>query len=70
MLNIDLPEHIQKESKVINISNTAGVVLNQLKLGETINQAIRINMSKYPKSIYFIQVRSASINSTQRIILQ
>lgn len=70
MLHIELPEHIQKESKVINISNTAGVVLNQLKLGETINQPITINMGKYPKSIYFIQVRSASINSTQRIILQ
>ena len=70
ILFIDLPEHVQKESKVINISNAAGIVMNQFTLGETINQPVSIDLGKYPKSVYFIQVRSASINSTQRVILQ
>jgi len=70
ILHIELPEQIKKESKVINISNAAGVVINQIKLGETINQPISIDLGKYPKSVYFIQVKSASINSTQRVILQ
>lgn len=70
ILHIELPEQIKKESKVINISNAAGVVINQIKLGETINQPISIDLGKYPKSVYFIQVKSASFNSTQRVILQ
>lgn len=70
ILSIELPEIMQQEVKIVNISNAAGIVLNQFKPGATSNHILQVNLSKYPKGIYFIQVRSASVNSTQRIVLQ
>ncbi len=69
-LNIELSEAIKKESKVINISNAAGIVVNQLKLGSNANPIFKVDLSSYPKGIYFVQVKTASTNSTQKIVLQ
>jgi len=59
-----------KEDKVINISNAAGIVLNQFKLGTGTNQLLQVNLGRYPKGVYFVQVRTATVNSTQRVVLQ
>jgi hypothetical protein len=70
VLNIELTEAMKKESKVINIVNGAGIVLNQFKLGNSLNTLLQVDLSKYPKGVYFVQVKTASINSTHRIVLQ
>lgn len=70
ILNIELPVIMQQEIKVVNISNAAGIVLNQFKQGAASNQLLHLNLGRYPKGVYFIQVKSASVNSTQRIVLQ
>lgn len=70
MLYIELTESMSKEDKVLNISNAAGIVLNQLKLGTGTNQLLQVNLGRYPKGVYFVQVRTATVNSTQRVVLQ
>jgi len=70
ILNIELSGATKKESKIINISNAAGIVMNQLKLGANTSSVLQIDLSNYPKGIYFVQVRTATTNSTQRVVLQ
>ncbi len=70
LLNIELIQSMQAEPKVVNISNTAGVVLEQLKLSANSNSILQINLSNYPRGVYFVQVKTANINSVQRIVLQ
>lgn len=70
VLNIELPESIRREQKIINITNAAGIVVYQVKAGSLANNIIQINFSRYPKGFYFIQVTTATTNSVQRIALQ
>lgn len=70
VLNIELPQSIRNEPKVVNISNTAGIVLEQLKLGSNNSSTLQLNMGNYPRGIYFVHVKTANINSVQRIVLQ
>lgn len=70
LLNIELPVQIAGEIKVVNITNAAGIVLNQFKLGSSSNPLLQLDLGKYPKGIYFIQVKTNAVNSTQRIVLQ
>ncbi len=70
LLNIELTETMNKESKVINIVNAAGIVLNHLRMGSSLNPLLQVDLSRYPKGIYFVQVKTASINSTHRVVLQ
>ena len=69
ILNIELTEAMKSELKVINISNAAGVVLNQMRAGINGNPVLQIDLRNYPKGIYFIQVKTVSTNSTERIVL-
>ncbi|MCP9752024.1 T9SS type A sorting domain-containing protein [Ferruginibacter sp. HRS2-29] len=70
LLNIKLTEALQKEPKVINIFNAAGMVVNQLKIAANSNSVLILDLSKYARGTYFIQVRTAMANSTERIVLQ
>lgn len=70
VLNIELTQQMISEAKVINITNLAGIVLNQFKLESNGNAILQVDLSRYPKGIYFIQVKTVSTNSTQRVILQ
>lgn len=70
MLTIEINDVSRNEAKVINITNAAGVVIDQLRLPAANNRLTEINMSRYPKGTYFVQLRTATINNTQRIILQ
>lgn len=70
ILNIELTDVMKRESKLINITNAAGVVLNQFKLASNTNQLLKIDLSSYPRGIYFIQVKTTSVNSVQRVVLQ
>lgn len=69
MLYVEIPESMAGAYKIINISNSLGVVLNQVKLGKTNNTIIPFDLSNYPKGNYFIQVKTADFNSTQKIIV-
>ena len=69
LLNIELSQSMRNEDKVINITTVSGVVINQIKVGVSSN-ILPLNLSKYPKGTYFIQVKTKTTNSTQRIILQ
>lgn len=70
LVYIELSNAMASESKIINISTAAGVVVNQVKLGAVSNNIISINLDKYARGIYFIQIKTPTANSTQRIILQ
>lgn len=70
ILNIELPESIRKEAKLINITNAAGVMVSQLKAASFANQFIQIDFSRYAKGVYFIQVKTTTTNSVQKIVLQ
>jgi hypothetical protein len=70
MLNIEIADLSRNEAKVINITNAAGVVIDQLRLPASSNRLTEINMSRYPAGTYFVQLRTATINNTQRVILQ
>ena len=59
-----------KEIKVINITNISGVVLNQFRLESNTNPLLQLDLSKYPKGVYFVQVKTATVNSVQRVVLQ
>lgn len=67
---IKLAEGMAAEPLVVNISNASGIVLMQLKLPAHGNSIIPIKLGQYAKGIYFIQVKTSSINSTARILLQ
>ena len=70
MVYIELSGTMARESKLINISNAAGVVVDQVKLGAVSNNIISVNLDKYARGIYFIQIKTPTANSTQRIILK
>lgn len=67
---IEIPESMREERKVINITNTAGVVMDQQKTGSWITLRLEVDLGKYAKGIYFIQVKTATTNSVQRVVLQ
>ena len=69
IVNIELPPNFQPEAMVINISNSAGVVLDQLKQQPGGGSIIQVNMSRFAKGTYFIQVKTNNSNSVQRIVL-
>jgi hypothetical protein len=70
ILTIELSIENSNELRVVNICNAAGAVVNQLKIAANAGSKMHIDLSKYAKGIYFIQVKTATVNSTERIILQ
>ncbi len=70
ILMIELSVINSNEIRVLNICNAAGVFVNQLKIAANAGNKMQIDLSKYAKGIYFIQVKTATINSTERIILK
>ncbi len=70
LLNVEITDAMKPEVKWITISNTAGIVLDQVKIQPGNSLLIQLNFSKYPKGIYFIQLKTTCCNSTQRIVLQ
>lgn len=69
ILNIELTSAMQSEMKIINISNSAGIVVKQFRVGANSDAVLLVNMNKLPKGVYFIQVRTSTVNSTSRIVL-
>lgn len=70
ILNIELTDEMIKQEKWITISNAGGIVVSQIKIQGNSNKIISLQFSKYPKGIYFIQLKSNCCNSTHRIVLQ
>ena len=54
---------------MINITNAAGIVVNQYRIASISGNKIQIDLSHYAKGTYFIQVRTPTLNSTQRVVL-
>ena len=69
ILNIELTDEIRKQEKWLTISTTGGIVVDQFKIKANSNQIIPVMLGKYPKGIYFIQLKTICCNSTQRIVL-
>lgn len=70
LVNISLPAESLNDYKVINITNVAGVVMDQIKIAANGNALITLNLSRYPKGIYMIHLKSRLVNSAQKIVLQ
>lgn len=70
MLSIALTDDMKKQEKWLTIANTAGIVTDQFTIQANSNSVITVNLGKYPKGIYFIQLKTTCCNSTQRVVLQ
>ncbi|MEJ7611723.1 MAG: T9SS type A sorting domain-containing protein [Ferruginibacter sp.] len=70
ILTIELSAANSNEVQVINIINVSGAVVNQLRIAPSAGTNMQIDLSRYSKGTYFIQLRTATLNSTQRIILE
>ena len=70
IVNIDLTSQMLNEPMVINISTASGVVVDQVKVNANTRSTITIDMSRFAKGMYFIQVKTESVNSVGRIVLQ
>ena len=60
---------MQQEAAVLNISNVSGIVLDQVKIAAGAHPIIQVNLSRYPKGAYLIQVKTVSENSVQKVVL-
>ena len=69
ILFIELSSVNINEATIINITNASGVVVNQYKISSISGNKIQIDLSRYAKGTYFIQVRTPTLNSTQRVVL-
>ncbi len=69
-VNIIITEQMKKEAIVINISNEIGVMVDQIKINANSNSLISVNLGRFAKAVYFIQVKTVSYSSTERIVLQ
>ncbi len=69
ILFIELSSVNLNEATIINITNANGVVINQYKSSSISGNKIQVDLSRYAKGIYFIQVRTPTLNSTQRVVL-
>lgn len=70
ILNIEITPQMQQEAMVINISNASGVMMDQIKRQSNSSNILMIDMKRFAKGTYFIQVKTNTTNSTQRIVLQ
>lgn len=70
MLHIELTDEMQKQEKWLTVSTVGGIVIEQVKIQANSNLIIPVNLGKYAKGIYFIQLKTACCNSTQRVVLQ
>lgn len=69
ILNILVTGQLKTEAKIINVFNATGEVIWQLKAGLTNLGVIPVDLSGFTKGIYFIQVKTATTNSVERIVL-
>ena len=69
ILFIELSSVNVNEATIINITNASGAVVNQYKLSSISGNKIQIDLSRYAKGTYFIQLRTPTLNSTQRVVL-
>lgn len=69
ILNIEISSINLNESTTINITNASGIVVNQYRVASISGNKIQIDLSRYAKGTYFIQVRTPTLNSTQRVVL-
>ena len=70
LLSIRITSQMMSEPMVVNISTASGIVVAQMKTNTNSSNILNIDMSNFAKGTYFIQVKTASTNSTQRIVLQ
>lgn len=70
ILNVAMTGNLKLESKVINVSNAAGIVVKQVRIAANGPDVFQLNMNGFAKGIYFIHVKSSTSNSTSRIVLQ
>jgi hypothetical protein len=69
ILTIEMAAVNANEVKLINIFNASGLLVQQLKIAAGL-PIFKIDISKYSKGTYFIQLQTTTLNSTQRIIKQ
>ena len=69
ILYIELSSVNVNEATIINITSANSVVVNQYKISSISGNKLQVDLSRYAKGTYFIQVRTPTLNSTQRVIL-
>ncbi len=70
ILTVELATANATEIRVINIINVSGVIVSHLRIAPSAGANMQIDLSKYSKGTYFIQLRTPTLNSTERIILE
>ena len=69
ILYIEMSSIHLNDAAIINITNASGIVVNQYKITSLSGNKIQIDLSRFAKGTYFIQVRTPTVNSTQRVVL-
>ncbi len=70
ILNLKLNAALANQDKTITIINATGVIVGQFKFPANINKNLSVDLSSYAKGIYFVQLKSLTVNSNHRIVIQ
>ncbi len=70
LLNIELTGAMKNEDKIINISNTSGIVIDQLRIKGGNASVIQVDMRQHRRGIYLIQIITSSASSIHKVLLQ
>lgn len=70
IVNISIPPDLKGQTIVINISNSSGAVIDQKRIAIQSAGVVQVKLGRYAKGLYFVQLKSKEINTTQRILLQ
>ena len=70
ILNIAITKEMQQEESVINITNAAGMMLDQVRRPSNSSTVLKIDLGRFAKGTYFIQVKTKTTNNTQRVVFR
>ena len=70
LLTVELPQQVQNENLVLNLSNALGVMVRQVKVYRNTAPRQVLDLSALPAGVYTLQVSAQHFNASQTIIKQ
>lgn len=61
---------LNQQDYTISVLNTLGQTVTEIKKSQSTGGTTKINLQDLPHGVYFVNVKSASANTTKRIVLQ
>lgn len=69
-LTIEFPQEIYIQTKSIKLFSASGALIKQMSVAANSDKYLPLDLSKYNKGVYFIQIKTSTNLSTLRIILE